>query len=35
MRLLTLVRENGAEQDIDSLIEDGIDEEADGPRDPR
>lgn len=31
----TLVRENGAEQDIDSLIEDGIDEEADGPRDPR
>ena len=30
-----LVRENGAERDIDSLIEDGIDEDADDSRDPR
>lgn len=30
-----LVRENGAERDIDSLIEDGIDEDADNSRDPR
>ena len=35
LTIFFLNRENGPEQDIDSLIEDGIDEEAVSARDPR